>query len=77
MRDQWVFLTLIRYVLTEGFDQLGTRLLVQSITQLILEIGYVTEKEYIESVLSKNVKLEYFDKVQELIKKVSIKRTQL
>jgi hypothetical protein len=57
------FSTLIRYVLTEGFDQLGTRLLAPPITQLILWNRLVTEKEYIESVLSENVKLEYFDKV--------------
>jgi hypothetical protein len=60
-------------VLTEGFDQLGTMITWYNHPYYIThfeKLGYVTEKEYIESKFPfENVKLEYFDKAQELIKR--------
>ncbi len=60
-------------VLTEGYDQLGTMITWYNhpyyVTHLE-KLGYTTEKEYLENKFPfKNVKLEYFDKAQELIKK--------
>lgn len=60
-------------VLTEGFDQMGTMITWYNhdyYASHFEQIGYVTEKEYIESKFPfENVKLEYFEKAQELIKK--------
>lgn len=60
-------------VLTEGYDQLGTMVTWYNHPYYVShfdQLGYVTEKEYIESRFPfKNVKLEYFDKAQELIKR--------
>jgi hypothetical protein len=60
-------------VLTEGFDQLGTMITWYNHSYYAThfeKLGYVTEKEYIESKFPfENVKLEYFDKAQELIKR--------
>lgn len=60
-------------VLTEGFDQLGTMITWYNHAYYAThfeQLGYATEKEYIESKFPfKNVKLEYFDKAQELIKR--------
>jgi GNAT superfamily N-acetyltransferase len=60
-------------VLTEGYDQLGTMITWYNhpyyVTHLE-KLGYTTEKEYLENKFPfSNVKLEYFDKAQELIKK--------
>ncbi len=60
-------------VLTDGYDQLGTMITWYNhpyyVTHLE-KLGYVTEKEYLENKFPfKNVKLVYFDKAQELIKK--------
>jgi hypothetical protein len=60
-------------VLTEGFDQMGTMITWYNhdyYASHFEQLGYVTEKEYIESKFPfENVKLEYFEKAQELIKK--------
>jgi hypothetical protein len=60
-------------VLTEGFDQLGTMITWYNHPYYAThfeKLGYVTEKEYIESKFPfENVKLDYFDKAQELIKR--------
>jgi hypothetical protein len=60
-------------VLTEGFDQLGTMITWYNHAYYAThfeQLGYATEKEYLESKFPfKNVKLEYFDKAQELIKR--------
>ncbi len=60
-------------VLTEGFDQLGTMITWYNhpyYANHFEKLGYITEKEYIESKFPfSNVKLETFDKAQELIKK--------
>ncbi|MBX9887700.1 MAG: GTP cyclohydrolase [Flavobacteriaceae bacterium] len=60
-------------VLTEGFDQLGTMITWYNHPYYAThfeKLGYVTEKEYIESKFPfENVKLEHFDKAQELIKR--------
>ena len=60
-------------VLTEGFDELGTMITWYNYpyyTSHFEQLGYVTEKEYLESKFPfENVKLEFFDKAQELIKK--------
>ncbi len=60
-------------VLTEGYDQMGTMITWYNhpyyVTHLE-KLGYTTEKEYLENKFPfSNVKLEYFDKAQELIKK--------
>ena len=60
-------------VLTEGFEELGTMITWYNFEYYkthLEQLGFVIEKEYIESKFPfKNVKLEYFDKAQELIKK--------
>ncbi len=60
-------------VLTEGFDVIGTMITWYNYPYYVdhfEKLGYTTEKEFIESKFPfENVKLEYFDKAQELIKK--------
>ena len=60
-------------VLTEGFDQLGTMITWYNHPYYAThfeQLGFVTEKEYLENKFPfENVKLEYFDKAQELIKR--------
>ena len=60
-------------VLTEGFDQLGTMITWYNYPYYanhFKKLGFVTEKEYLESKFPfSNVKLELFDKAQELIKR--------
>ena len=60
-------------VLTEGFDQVGTMITWYNHAYYkdhLAQLGYVKEKEFIESIFPfKNVKPEFFLKAQELIKK--------
>jgi hypothetical protein len=60
-------------VLTEGFEEIGTMITWYNYpyyAKHFEQLGFVDEKEYIESKFPfKNVKLEYFEKAQELIKK--------
>ena len=60
-------------VLTEGFDQIGTMITWYNHLYYFKhfeQLGFAVEKEYLESKFPfKNVKLEFFDKAQELIKK--------
>lgn len=60
-------------VLTEGFEEMGTMVTWYNhpyYVQHLEQLGYVTEKEYVENKFPfENVKLEFFDKAQELIKK--------
>lgn len=60
-------------LLTEGFDQIGTMITWYNhpyyVTHLE-KLGYVKEKEYIESIFPfANVKLEYFEKAVDLVKR--------
>ncbi len=60
-------------VLTEGFDQIGTMITWYNFpyyAKHFEKLGFVVEKEYLENKFPfKNVKLEFFDKAQELIKR--------
>jgi hypothetical protein len=60
-------------ILTEGFDVMGTMITWYNHPYYVdhfEKLGYTTEKEFVESKFPfENVKLEYFDKAQELIKK--------
>lgn len=60
-------------VLTEGFDEIGTMITWYNhpyYASHFEKLGFVTEKEYLENKFPfANVKLEFFDKAQELIKK--------
>ena len=60
-------------VLTEGFDEIGTMITWYNHPYYAThfeQLGFETEKEYLENKFPfENVKLEYFDKAQELIKK--------
>jgi hypothetical protein len=60
-------------VLTEGFDQIGTMITWYNLPYYAThfeQLGFSVEKEYLENKFPfKNVKLEYFDKAQELIKR--------
>lgn len=60
-------------VLTEGFDQIGTMITWYNYpyyAKHFEQLEFVTEKEYLENKFPfKNVKLEFFDKAQELIKR--------
>jgi hypothetical protein len=60
-------------VLTEGFDQMGTMITWYNhpyFATHIEKLGFVKEKEYIESIFPfSNVKPEFFSKAQVLIKK--------
>ncbi len=60
-------------VLTEGFDQIGTMITWYNhpyYAEHFEKLGFQTEKEYVENKFPfENVKVELFDKAQELIKK--------
>lgn len=60
-------------VLTEGFDQIGTMITWYNYpyyAKHFEQLEFVAEKEYLENKFPfKNVKLEFFDKAQELIKR--------
>ena len=60
-------------VLTEGFEEIGTMITWYNFEYYKIhfeQLGFITEKEYIENKFPfENVKLIYFDKAQELIKK--------
>jgi len=60
-------------VLTEGFDQMGNMITWYNFPYYINhleQLGFVPEKEYVESIFPfSNVKPEFFEKAQELIKK--------
>ncbi len=60
-------------VLTEGFDEIGTMITWYNFpyyAEHFEQLGFVVEKEYLENKFPfKNVKLEFFDKAQELIKR--------
>jgi hypothetical protein len=60
-------------VLTEGFNEIGTMITWYNFPYYAThfeQLGFVTEKEYLENKFPfKNVKLEFFDKAQELIKR--------
>ena len=60
-------------VLTEGFDEVGTMITWYNYSYYanhFEKMGFNVEKEYIENKFPfKNVKLEFFDKAQELIKR--------
>ena len=60
-------------VLTYGFDQIGTMITWYNYPYYanhFEQLGYKVEKEYLENKFPfKNVKLEFFDKAQELIKR--------
>ena len=60
-------------VLTEGFDQIGTMITWYNhpyYAQHFEKLGFQTEKEYVENKFPfENVKVELFDKAQEIIKK--------
>lgn len=60
-------------VLTEGFDQMGTMITWYNhpyFASHLEQLGFVTEKEYVENIFPfKNVKPEFFEKAQTLIKK--------
>jgi len=60
-------------VLTKGFDQLGTMITWYNhpyYAEHFEQLGYVKEKEFLESIFPfKNVKEHSFEKIQELIKK--------
>ena len=60
-------------VLTYGFDQMGNMITWYNFpyySDHLEKLGYVPEKEYIESIFPfKNVKPEFFEKAQDLIKK--------
>ena len=60
-------------VLTEGFEEIGTMITWYNFPYYgthFEQLGFVVEKEYLESKFPfENVKLEFFDKAQELIKR--------
>ncbi len=60
-------------VLTEGFEEIGTMITWYNFpyyAEHFKKLGYQVEKEYVENKFPfKNVKLELFDKAQEIIKK--------
>jgi GNAT superfamily N-acetyltransferase len=60
-------------VLTEGFNEIGTMITWYNFEYYkthFEQLGFITEKEYVENKFPfENVKLEYFDKAQELIKR--------
>ncbi len=60
-------------VLTEGFNEIGTMITWYNYpyyAKHFEQLGFVVEKEYLENKFPfKNVKLEFFDKAQELIKR--------
>ena len=60
-------------VLTEGFEEIGTMITWYNFPYYAThfeQLGFATEKEYLENKFPfDNVKLEFFDKAQELIKR--------
>ena len=60
-------------LLSEGFEHIGTMITWYNhpyYAEHFEQLGYVTEKEYLENKFPfENVKLEFFDKAQELIKR--------
>lgn len=60
-------------VLTEGFDEIGTMITWYNYPYYVThfeKLGFVTEKEYIESIFPfSNVKPEFFEKANDLVKK--------
>lgn len=60
-------------VLTEGFDELGTMITWYNHPYYVThfeQLGYITEKEYIESKFPfSNVKPEFFEKANDLVKR--------
>lgn len=60
-------------VLTEGFEEIGTMITWYNFEYYkthFEQLGFITEKEYVENKFPfENVKLKYFDKAQELIKR--------
>jgi hypothetical protein len=60
-------------VLTDGFDEIGTMITWYNFPYYVThfeQLGFKTEKEYLENKFPfENVKLDYFDKAQELIKR--------
>lgn len=60
-------------VITEGFDEIGSMITWYNYPYYashLHQLGYSKEKEYIENKFPfENVKLEFFDKAQEIIKK--------
>ncbi|GAW88283.1 hypothetical protein FPS14_contig00003-0048 [Flavobacterium psychrophilum] len=60
-------------VLTEGFEEIGTMITWYNFPYYAThfeQLGFVVEKEYLENKFPfANVKLEFFDKAQELIKR--------
>ena len=60
-------------VLTEGFEEIGTMITWYNFPYYAThfeQLGFVVEKEYLENKFPfENVKLEFFDKAQELIKR--------
>lgn len=60
-------------VLTEGFDEIGTMITWYNFPYYAThfeKLGFITEKEYLENKFPfENVKPEFFEKAQELIKK--------
>ncbi len=60
-------------VLTQGFEEIGTMITWYNFPYYAThfeQLGFVVEKEYLENKFPfKNVKLEFFDKAQELIKR--------
>jgi GNAT superfamily N-acetyltransferase len=60
-------------ILTEGFNEIGTMITWYNYPYYanhFEQLGFVVEKEYLENKFPfKNVKLEFFDKAQELIKR--------
>ncbi len=60
-------------VITEGFDEIGSMITWYNYPYYVShlrELGYKVEKEFVENKFPfENVKLEFFDKAQEIIKK--------
>lgn len=60
-------------VVTEGFDEIGSMITWYNYPYYkdhLEQLGYIKEKEYVENKFPfENVKLEFFDKAQEVIKK--------
>ena len=60
-------------VLTEGFDELGTMITWYNYPYYanhFEQLGLVVEKEYLENKMQfENIKLEFFDKAQDLVKR--------
>ena len=59
--------------ITEGYDEMGSMITWYNYSYYVThlqQLGYVVEKEFVENKFPfENVKLEFFDKAQEIIKK--------